>query len=201
MSEDPMTALANTVLASYRTALALRLPHVAGHGQRVADLACAIAERTDQLTATALAALRRGLLLHDLGKLAIPAAILFKPTTLTAAEWAAMQLHPVYGYHWLLPLHATVDLAVVRSHHEHWLGHGYPDGLVGEAIPITVRITTIADVYDALRVAQAYKPAWSHADAYEKIAARAGIDFDPGLVELALAVITEREADVYPQIQ
>jgi putative two-component system response regulator len=103
-------------------------------------------------------ALRRGGVLHDIGKIGIPDAILMKPGPLTPAEWAVMREHPVIGERICQPLRSMrAVLPIIRHHHERWDGKGYPDGLAGEAIPLTARILQVADVFDALTTQRPYQ--------------------------------------------
>jgi putative two-component system response regulator len=118
--------------------------------------------RQDQL------ALYRGGYLHDIGKISIPDAILFKRGLLTDEEWRVMRLHTVRGEEMCQPMKTLAPvLPIIRSHHERWDGSGYPDGLRGEEIPLLARILQVADIYDALTSARPYKPAFSHQHAIE----------------------------------
>jgi putative two-component system response regulator len=113
-------------------------------------------------------ALKRGGFLHDLGKIAIPDEILKKHANLTAEEWKVMRQHPIIGENICRPLRSLrLVLPIIRSHHEHWDGTGYPDGLAGERIPLLARVLQVVDVYDALRTERPYKPALSHQEASE----------------------------------
>jgi response regulator RpfG family c-di-GMP phosphodiesterase len=128
--------------------------------------------------------------LHDIGKVAIPDAILHKPGKLDAAEWALMQRHAQFGLDILQrsnrPL-MKMGAEIAISHHECWDGTGYPAGLAGDAIPISGRITALADVYDALGSRRSYKEPWSEAQIVAQIRENSGRQFDPALVELLLA--------------
>lgn len=124
-----------------------------------------------------------GFLLHDIGKVAVPDAILYKPSTLTDNERALMREHPVIGAEIVRGigfLAQAVD--VVRSHHERWDGAGYPEGLTGEAIPLSARVFAVADVFDALTTDRPYRQACSMGRAREVIAREAGRQFDPQVV-------------------
>jgi HD-GYP domain-containing protein (c-di-GMP phosphodiesterase class II) len=132
-----------------------------------------------------LLALGFGLLVHDIGKLAVPVEILQKPGPLTAEEWVAMKTHPMEGVRILQ--HATISpltRAVVRSHHEKWEGGGYPAGTAGERIHQFARIASVADVFDALTSDRHYRKAWAMRDAWQFIVDRSGRDFDPEVVEV-----------------
>jgi ribonuclease P protein subunit RPR2 len=125
-----------------------------------------------------------GFLLHDIGKVAIPDAILFKPDALTDEERALMEQHPTIGAQIVRGidfLGAAGD--VVRSHHERWDGDGYPDGLAGEQIPLAARVFAVADVLDALTTERPYRPATSFSVSREIITGQAGAQFDPRVVE------------------
>jgi putative two-component system response regulator len=116
-----------------------------------------------------LVALKRGGYLHDLGKVTIPDEILKKHTGLTPDEWTIMRQHPITGEGICKPLRTLRDvLPIIRHHHEHWNGSGYPDGLSGDDIPLLARILQVVDIYDALSTSRPYKAAMSH-DASEQI--------------------------------
>ncbi len=111
-------------------------------------------------------ALKRGGYLHDLGKIAVPDDILKKGSDLTPAEWVVMKLHPITGENICRPLHSLrLVLPIIRHHHEHTDGSGYPDGLTGSEIPVLPRILQVVDVYDALRTARSYKAPLTHEQA------------------------------------
>jgi putative two-component system response regulator len=122
-------------------------------------------------------------MLHDVGKLTVPASILTKPDALTAREWASLESHVTRGER-LLAGHESMRRAarIARSHHEAWDGTGYPDGLRGEAIPLEARITAAADVLDALIAARAYKPRWNFEAAMAEVRRLAGSRLDPLVV-------------------
>ncbi len=150
-----------------------------GHCQRVADLACLIAEQAG-LDAQALFWFRIGALLHDVGKLVIPAEVLNKPGKLTDEEFALMRSHPTEGVRMLADIEFPWDVRpILESHHERWDGRGYPHGLSGEAIPLTARILCVADVYDALTSVRSYKRALSHDEAMTILRRDCGTAFDP----------------------
>jgi len=129
-------------------------------------------------------ALEFGFLLHDIGKVAIPDAILYKPDKLTDEERALMAQHPIIGSEIVRGIDFLGDAAkVVRSHHERWDGDGYPDGLAGEEIPLAARVFAVADVLDAMTTERPYRPASTLAVAREIIVQGAGSQFDPIVVE------------------
>ena len=142
-----------------------------GHCQRVADLACLIAERAGPahgFDTQAMFWFRIGALLHDVGKLMTPAEVLNKPGKLTDEEWVLMRSHTTAGVEILGDVEFPWDVRpLVESHHERWDGRGYPHGLAGEQIPLTARILCVADVYDALTSVRSYKRALTHDEAMD----------------------------------
>ena len=157
--------------------------HTQGHCERVADLAGALAAKAG-LDETSLFWFRIGALLHDVGKLIVPAEVLNKPGKLTEEEWALVRQHPAAGEQMLADVQFPWDVApMVRSHHERWDGQGYPDGLEGENIPLQARILCIADVYDALTTERSYKRAFSQLEALEIMRRETARHFDPDLFE------------------
>jgi ribonuclease P protein subunit RPR2 len=153
------------------------------HAERVAAYGLEIAY-TFGLRLVDQPELEFGFLLHDIGKVAIPDAILFKPGSLTAEERALMEQHPVIGAQIVLGIEFLQDAVdVVRSHHERWDGRGYPDRLADEQIPLSARVFSVADVLDALTTERPYRPASPLAYAREMITAESGTQFDPRVVE------------------
>ena len=155
-----------------------------GHCERVAAMACALAERTG-MDEQSLFWFRIGALLHDVGKLMVPAEVLNKAGALSPEEWALVRQHPSAGVEMLADVDFPWDVRpIVESHHERWDGKGYPHGLQGEAIPYVARILCIADVYDALTSERSYKKAMTHADAIDAMRLDVGTIFDPALFAL-----------------
>jgi cyclic di-GMP phosphodiesterase len=139
-----------------------RDPYTEGHCERLALHAADLGQHLG-LDADSIVALRRGGYLHDLGKIAVPDEILKKGSDLTPEEWKIMKLHPVTGENICKPLKSLrLVLPIIRHHHEHVDGSGYPDGLRGGEISLLPRILQVVDVYDALRTARPYKPAIGH---------------------------------------
>lgn len=131
-----------------------------GHCQRLALYSVAFGMRLG-LAESQLLALHRGGYLHDIGKIAVPDAILYKPGTLTPEEWTVMKTHSVRGEEICRPMHSLQPvLPIIRSHHERWNGSGYPDNLEGERIPLLARVLQLADAFDALRSDRPYKAAF-----------------------------------------
>lgn len=164
-------------------ALDLRDKETEGHTMRVAKmtvkLALALGFSPDEV-----ADLRRGALLHDIGKMGIPDSILLKPGPLTEEEWAVMRMHPVYGYQLLKPIPYLKEAAVIPYlHHERWDGSGYPLGLKGEEIPFPARIFAVVDVWDALLSDRPYRKGWPRSKALAYMRSMAGVQFDPLVVQ------------------
>jgi len=148
---------AEAVLFSLARGTEAKDPGLQGHCERLAHYTTALGEDLD-LDPEAQEALRRGAVLHDIGKIGIPDAILMKPGPLTPGEWGVMREHPVIGERICQPLKSMrAVLPIIRHHHECWNGGGYPDGLAGEAIPLTARILQVADVFDALTTQRPYQ--------------------------------------------
>lgn len=166
------------------------------HIQRVANLAAGIAEQLD-MSQDQVDLLRLAVRLHDVGKIGVSDSILLKPGRLDPDELAAMRRHTVEGSAILagsrFPLLIMAE-QIARYHHERWDGEGYPDGLSGEDIPLPARIAAVADVYDALTHARAYKAAWSEEDAKAEILKGRGAQFDPQVVDAFLRLIEGGEA-------
>jgi two-component system response regulator RpfG len=132
--------------------------------------------------------------LHDIGKIGIPDHILLKPERLDDAEWKVMRRHPVIGHEILkgsASKYVRMGALIALGHHEKYDGSGYPNGLVGDHIPLCARIVAVADVYDALTSPRPYKKAWASEKAYEYLNAQRGRHFDPGLVEAFTGVQRE----------
>ena len=158
------------------------------HAERVTAYGIEIA-RALGMPSAELAELEFGFLLHDIGKVAIADAILYKPGALTDSERALMVQHPVIGAEIVAGIEFLVQsAAVIRSHHERWDGHGYPDGLTGDEIPLAARVFSVADVLDALTTDRPYRPACSLAVAREMISDESGRQFDPQVVDAFNAV-------------
>ena len=161
-----------------------------GHCVRVADLACALWTKVHSGDDTSLFWFRIGALLHDVGKLMIPAEVLNKPGKLSDEEWEMMRGHPSAGVELLADIEFPWDVRpIVESHHERWDGRGYPHGLAGEEIPLTARVLCVADVYDALTSVRSYKRAFTHDEAMEIMRQDVGKQFDPALYEAFVEVM------------
>jgi HD-GYP domain-containing protein (c-di-GMP phosphodiesterase class II) len=135
---------------------------------------------------------KRGALLHDIGKMGIPDVILLKDDYLTSEEWDIMHKHPIYAYEMLFPIeYLRPALDIPYCHHERWDGTGYPRGLKGEEIPLAARLFAVVDVWDALCSDRPYRKGWSAEKVLDYIRSQSGTHFDPQVVELFLNAVTE----------
>jgi len=158
---------AESVLLTLAQSIEGKDPYTHGHCERLSDYSARLGEHLG-LAEDQIVALRRAGIVHDVGKVAVPDAILLKPGKLTELEWELMREHPVVGERICAPLKSfRLVLPVIRHHHEKLDGSGYPDGLRGDAIPITARILQIVDVYDALTTDRPYKKAFTITDALQ----------------------------------
>jgi PAS domain S-box-containing protein len=182
----------DATIQGWSQALELRDKETEGHARRVTERTVQLAQLVGVPVAE-MEHVRRGTLLHDIGKMGIPDAILLKPGKLTEAEWVIMRRHPVFAYEMLSSIaYLRPALDIPHYHHEKWDGTGYPDGLKGEQIPLYARIFAVVDVYDALTNDRPYRPAWTAAQALEYIRAESGRHFDPAILETFLNML-ERE--------
>ncbi len=178
----------NTTIEGWSRAMDLRDKETEGHSQRVTDLTLRIAKELG-VKEEELVHIRRGALLHDLGKIGIPDNILLKPGKLTEEEWEIMKMHPVIAYDMLNPIeYLRPALDIPYCHHEKWDGTGYPRGLKREEIPLAARIFAVVDVWDALRSDRPYRPAWPKEKVIEHIRSLQGTHFDPKAVEVFLKI-------------
>jgi putative nucleotidyltransferase with HDIG domain len=170
-------------LAALSTAIEARDPWARGHASRVALLAHSLARRIG-FDGLSLARLRLGGILHDVGKLEVPEAILLKPGPLTEPELVQMRRHPAAGARMLRALGAGEEaLPCVLYHHERWDGHGYPSGRVGDEIPLEARILAVADAFDAMTSKRPYRDARPAPEALDELERCSGSQFDPFLVD------------------
>jgi putative two-component system response regulator len=158
---------AEAVVFAFARVVEAKSPYTHGHSERVADYALTLAADVS-IPEEQWETLRKGALLHDIGKVSVPDAILDKPETLTTAEFEIMKQHTVQGARIAEPLRSVRDaVPMIRWHHERLDGRGYPDGLFGAAIPLLVRILSVADVYDSLSSARPYRAAIPHPQCLE----------------------------------
>ena len=166
------------------------------HVYRVQVYACGLA-RHFGLSEPEIEALKAGALLHDVGKIAVPDYILNKPGKLTAAEFEKMKIHTVVGAQILERVNFPYPVVpIVRHHHERWDGRGYPDGLKGDLIPLTARILTVADCFDAVREDRQYRKGMSRDEACQFLSGNAAAQFDPNVVEAFLANLVTYENEI-----
>jgi HD-GYP domain-containing protein (c-di-GMP phosphodiesterase class II) len=145
---------------------------------------------------TKLQHIRRGALLHDIGKVGIPDSILLKQDALTPEEWEMMKMHPVYSYELLRSISYLLPaIDIPHFHHEKWDGTGYPLGLKGEAIPQAARLFAVVDVWDALRSARPYRAAWSDSEVRAYLRNNSGTHFDPVVVDIFLKMMEVNNPD------
>jgi putative two-component system response regulator len=184
---------AESVICTLGLSVESRDPYTEGHCERLALNASEMGRHLS-LDEDSIVALRRGGFLHDLGKIAVPDEILKKGSNLTPAEWEIMKKHPVTGENICRPLKSLrLVLPIIRSHHEHSDGSGYPDGLHHNEIPLLPRILQVVDVYDALRTARPYKPALTHEQAAITMHEESGAGlWDPELVAEFFRMLDQR---------
>ena len=181
-SNSELSIAYDATLEGWAKALELRDRETVGHAHRVIEMTLRVADRIG-IRGESLQHIRRGALLHDIGKMGIPDSILLKPGPLTPSEWEIMRQHPVHAYEML----KTIDylepaLEIPYCHHEKWDGNGYPRGLSGKNIPISARIFAVVDVWDALTSDRPYRFAWPEHQALEYIHMESGRHFDPQVV-------------------
>ncbi len=173
----------DTTIEGWARALELRDRETEGHTKRTAELTLFLA-RAMGMNEEELVHVRRGALLHDIGKMSIPDSILLKTGALSDEEWRIMRRHPVYAYELLSPIaYLRPALDIPYCHHEWWDGTGYPRGLKGDEIPLSARIFSLADAWDALNSERRYHQAWPEEQVREHIRSLAGTQFDPQVVE------------------
>lgn len=179
----------DSTIEGWARALDYRDKETEGHSRRVTDLTVRIAQEM-MINEEEIINIRRGALLHDIGKLGVPDSILLKPGKLTDEEWVIMKNHPVIAYEILAPIIFLKEaLDIPYCHHEKWDGTGYPRGLRGDQIPLSARIFAVVDVWDALRSDRPYRPAWSEDKTIEHIKSLSGTHFDPAVLELFIKAI------------
>ncbi len=182
----------DATIEGWSRALDLRDKETEGHTQRVTEITIRLAKAMG-IGDTELLHIRRGALLHDIGKMGVPDSILHKPGPLTKDEWALMRLHPQFAFDMLAPIiYLRPALEIPYCHHEKWDGTGYPRGLKGEQIPLAARLFAVVDVWDALRSNRPYRESWPEEKVLEHIRSFAGTHFDPKAVELFLSIVSER---------
>jgi len=182
-------------IQGWSMALELRDPLTKGHSERVVKLTLQLA-RLLGVKESQLIHLRRGVLLHDLGKMAVPDSILNKAGPLTELEWEVMRRHPIYAYQFLSSIdYLAPALEIPYCHHEKWDGTGYPRGLKGDQIPLSARIFAAVDVWDSLTSERVYRSTWSREQALEYIRDQSGKYFDPRVANTFCQIFAEANMD------
>jgi putative nucleotidyltransferase with HDIG domain len=180
-------------LNGWSKALDLRDSETEGHTLRVVELALELARELGMSDKDCLQ-IRRGAMLHDIGKIGVPDSILRKPGKLTDEEWEIMRKHPEYAFNIISPIeYLRSALDIPYCHHEKWDGTGYPRGLKEREIPLPARLFAVIDVYDALTSDRPYRKAWTNEEAIDYIRAESGKHFDPEIVRTFLEMIEKEE--------
>ena len=185
----------DATIEGWSRALDLRDKETEGHTIRVTEMALKLA-RAMGMGEEELVQMRRGGLLHDIGKMGIPDSVLLKPSRLSSSDWAIMRQHPQLAYDMLSPIaYLRPALDIPYCHHERWDGGGYPRGLKGDEIPLPARIFSVVDVWDALLYDRPYRPARKPDDILKYIQSESGKQFDPAVVETFVSLMTAELAD------
>lgn len=191
-TNEKLSEAYEATIAGWSKALELRDEETQGHSDRVTRISMELANRIG-IEGDDLVNFKRGVLLHDIGKMGIPDHILLKPGPLNEKEWAIMKQHPRLAYNLLSPIsYLKPALDIPYYHHERWNGSGYPHGLKGEEIPLSARIFMVVDVWDALIVDRPYRTRWSEEQVRGYLLEQAGILFDPQIVNAFLALMGEK---------
>ncbi len=192
-AHDDLQEAYERTIEGWVRALDLRDRETEGHTQRVTELTIKVAKVLG-FPDEELVYIRRGALLHDMGKMAIPDEILQKPGPLSESEWGKMRQHPQYAYDMLYPIaYLRPALVIPFCHHERWDGSGYPRGLKGEEIPLAARLFSIVDVWDALRSDRPYRKKLPHEEVVRYLREKSGCLFEPRLVEVFLSVMEKEK--------
>jgi HD-GYP domain-containing protein (c-di-GMP phosphodiesterase class II) len=182
----------NATIVGWSLALEFKDKETRGHAERVTHLAMRMAQEVG-LPEEEMVHFRRGVLLHDIGKMGIPDSILLKPGPLTQDEWEVMHQHPTLAWKLLKDIpFLKPALDIPYCHHERWDGNGYPRGLKGEEIPLGARIFAIVDVWDALTSDRPYRSAWIKDRTLQYMQKQSGKHFDPALIEKVLPILEEK---------
>jgi len=190
-SNQELVQAYDTTLEGWARALELRDRETEGHTRRVTELTLHLAKYMG-ISDHEMVNIHRGVLLHDIGKMGVPDHILKKTGQLTEGEWVEMRQHPVYAFNLLSPIsYLRGALDIPYCHHEHWDGSGYPRGLKAEQIPLSARIFSVVDIWDALLSDRPYRKAWPQDKVVEYLKDIAGTHLDPKVVEVFLKMITE----------
>ncbi|MGQ9465651.1 MAG: HD domain-containing phosphohydrolase [bacterium] len=187
-TQTELLLASESTIEGWSYAMDLRDRETEGHSQRVTEMTLRLARELG-MKESELIYVKYGALLHDIGKLGVPDAILFKPDQLTDEEWLLMRKHPVYAYEMLIRIeYLRPAIDIPYCHHERWDGSGYPRGLKGKEIPLPARIFAIADTFDALSSDRPYRNAWPREKIIEYIKSQKGKQFDPKVVDAFLKI-------------
>lgn len=190
---DDLTRAYDATIEGWARALDLRDHETEGHSRRVTEMTVRLASALGVSTAE-IVHLRRGALLHDIGKMGVPDSVLLKPGPLTEEEWGLMRRHPSLAYEMLAPIEfLRPALDIPLCHHEKWDGSGYPRGVCGENIPLAARLFALVDVWDALSSDRPYRRAWEPGRVLDHLHALSGSHFEPRLVEVFLRLLAPEE--------
>jgi putative two-component system response regulator len=194
-SNEELTQAYDATIEGWSRALELRDRETEGHTKRVTEMTVRLAVAL-KLPETEIEQIRRGALLHDIGKMGIPDHILLKPAKLTDEEWEIMQRHATYAYDMLSPIRfLRTALDIPFCHHEKWDGSGYPRGLKGEEIPLAARLFAMVDVWDALSSTRPYREGWPKEKVCAHLRSLAGTHFEPALVEVFLNILENAHSE------
>ncbi len=193
-SNNELIMAYDATIEGWSRAMDLRDKETEGHTERVTAITVRLAKSLG-IQGEELTHIRRGALLHDIGKMGIPDSILLKPGPLTDEEWGIMRRHPDYAYELISPIaFLKPALDIPYCHHEKWDGSGYPRGLKGDQIPLSARLFAVADVWDALTSHRPYREAWPERQTLDYLRAQSGKHFDPRAVEVFLANFRPKES-------
>jgi response regulator RpfG family c-di-GMP phosphodiesterase len=194
-SNQEISQAYDTTLEGWARALELRDRETEGHTRRVTELTMRLA-RYMKINEDELVNINRGVLLHDIGKMGVPDQILRKTGPLNETEWDEMRKHPQYAFELLAPInYLRPALDIPYCHHEHWDGSGYPRGLKGTQIPLSARIFSIVDIWDALLSDRPYRTAWPKNKVVEYLKDISGTHLDPDIVQAFLKMLEEDELE------
>jgi PAS domain S-box-containing protein len=192
-AEEELKTAYDATLEGWAAALELREKETANHSRNVVEMTLRLAEKYD-FSEEEISHIRRGALLHDIGKMGIPDSILLKPGPLTDDEWKIMRMHPIFAHRLLSNIpYLQPALQIPYAHHERWNGAGYPLGLSGSDIPLPARLFAVVDVWDALSSDRPYRPAWTPETVVSYLKEQSGIQFDPEVVDVFLHLIKVHE--------
>ena len=178
----------DATIEGWARAMDLRDKETESHTRRVTEMTISLAKAMG-VKDNEILHIRRGALLHDIGKMGVPDNILLKEGKLTEEEWGLMRLHPQFAYEMLHPIkYLRQSLDIPYCHHEKWDGTGYPRGLIGEQIPFAARIFAVIDVWDAVTIDRPYRKGWTKTKALSYIKEQSGKHFDPKVVDVFLEI-------------